>query len=1609
MAAREEIAEEGILQESRLSSIADAPPLPREAVTSRPAAAIRWKAWTPRLLVGAIVLAALALRLFNVNWDDTHHVHPDERWIMMVATDLRWPSNWLDALRQPHNTQINPVFDFQESRAKGTNVTRHFAYGHLPLYLLMAVASLLQSLGSLAKAIGLPADWVRFLAQAPSYDGYPLVGRIISAILDTGTVFLVYLLGKRTYGRAAGILAAAFSAFTVTQIQLSHFYAFDPVATFFIILSVYGGVRMVQEGRARDALLTGMAAGLGISSKFSALPILAPFIVGAAYWGLKGRRSGLEGQNGSDSAAASALAYPPLARALQLFLIAAMAAFLAFAITSPFAILDWKAFRQSVIEEQGAMVRGIADFPFTRQYRGTAPFLYNIEQQVRWGMGWPLGIVAFIGFAWAVVRALLRKARVEEWIILAWVVPYFGLTGLFMVKFMRYMLPVVPLFSLFGAGMLVLAWEWARTRRLPATETAPESLPEEPLAEPPAAAVRLLPVLDVGRFKPAIARAVPIVAGVTLVGSILWALAFVAIYTRSHTWIQASRWIYQNVPDGSTLVWELWDDPLPLSLPEPRANSGERGYKVVSWGAVEEDTAQKFQIMKDTMRQADYLTFSSKRIYGAVDNLPRRYPMAVKYYELLFAGKLGYELAAEITSYPTLGPFVFPDRDADESFTLYDHPRVLIFRKVRDLSDEEWQQLLGNLWQKAVPGDTGPASILERIPLPGLSSPNARREPAPSPASRLQGSKTLLLDRPVDTLPVVNDFRWNPLASTTIGAVVFWWLAVFLIGLIAWPLTYIVFGNLRDRGYVFARGLGILIIAYINWLLASLRLMRNALPTLLLAALLVAVCSGVLLRRHWPEMRAFLRAQRGLLLVSEAVFSGAFLFFVLIRLGNPDLWQPWNGGEKFMEFAFLNAILRSPYFPPYDPYFAGGYINYYYYGQYVVATLIKLTGITPSVAFNLAIPTLFALTFAGAFSIVYNLAPAQPRAAAQKPDQDAEGGTTAIARQRPFWLQGVGLGLVGGAFVVLLGNLDAFGQVLRGLGSIGGSQFRSQIPLLQPIVRAVPGFAKMLGSGHLPDYDFWAPSRVIPYTINEFPYWSFLFADLHPHMIGIPFTILFIGLTLNLVLGYGTRVAGEGRLEGAIGLLVLPLALGALATINTWDLPTYLGLAVLAFLVREYRGRGTLRIVPVVNFVVGLGVLTYLLYYPFFRYYVAIGSSGIGLVKTRDEVGRWLNMWGFFFFLAAGFVLVELRRPGARLAVLRWLRLLVQRWETMPRLLSRHRLLVRQVSSAYVLGRWALGGVLILVAVALILKYTIVALLLLPLAGAAILLLRRDATAENLFTTMLIFTALLVAAGVQIVFLRDFLQGGEYYRMNTLFKFFIQVWVLLGIGTAAALPRIFAGINRWRRAWRGGWVGVFGALLVASLAFPILGTPARLDDRFPGPRPVTGTLDGMAFMTVGTYNWPDGNTPIHLRYDYDAIQWLLQNVKGSPVVAEVAASWYNVNGKDMGVDYYRAGGLRVSSMTGFPTFIGQHQGEQRYDFQTGQRENLAREFFQAPDEGRTWQLINELRVGYIYVGQLERLVFVPETLSKFDRMVQAGQLRVAYRNDGVTIYAVVKQ
>jgi len=326
------------------------------------------------------------------------------------------------------------------------------------------------------------------------------------------------------------------------------------------------------------------------------------------------------------------------------------------------------------------------------------------------------------------------------------------------------------------------------------------------------------------------------------------------------------------------------------------------------------------------------------------------------------------------------------------------------------------------------------------------------------------------------------------------------------------------------------------------------------------------------------------------------------------------------------------------------------------------------------------------------------------------------------------------------------------------------------------------------------------------------------------------------------------------------------------------------------------------------------------------------------------------------------------------------------------------------------------GVAILLSAIAAFLGYWVIALLLLLLVFTAFFLFRRTTSAEAQFRALLLFTGVLILIGVEVFYLKDFLCGcgeglfdrthGDWYRMNTLFKFYTQVWVILGVAIAASLPALFEWVDQWRKGWRIAWYGVLGVLVALGLFFPILGTADRVDDRFPGERPARNTLDGMAFMSVGQYSWPTGANIIDLHYDYDAIRWLQENVTGTPVLAEAPASWYDVNGQNSGYDYYRAGGLRVSSLTGLPTLLGQHQSEQRFGYQVGPREQVGREFWQTTDIARLRQIIDELHVDYVYVGQLERTLFTPEQLAKFDALVDLGEAEIVYENDGVTIYRI---
>ena len=532
-----------------------------------------------------LLILAVALRFYGPNWgldwDGGIGAHPDERYVVGVAESLRWPG------------RLSP-FD----------VAPGFAYGHLPLYLLALAWSLLHDVDPL------------------------LVGQALAALFDLGTVALTFALGRRVYGKAVGLLAAAFVAVMVLHVQQAHFYTADVPLTFFVLGALLFAARLAEGGHPLDACLAGAWAGLALGTKFSAallvLPLSAACVVVPG--GSKARwKCGLESGG---------------------------AMLVAFALTNPFALLEFPIFWRNVAE-QAAIARGVLDVPYTRQFHATWPYLYSVVQQLRWGMGWPLGLAAFGGLAYASWRAVREPPSRAEWVLLAWGVPYFAFVGALYAKFPRYLLPLTPLLALYAARMLTTLRHRA-------------------------------------------CRLALFIIYSSLIYSLLLCLAFVSLYHSPHPWLAASNWFYENVPQGAVVAVEEWDHPLPLDA---------AGYEVRELPIFDEDTPEKWAKMMETLAGADYVVIASRRGYATLARWPERYPLTVRYYQLLFEGGLGFEPAACFGRYPRLGPLALMDDPAaglgfslpelcqpeapfvlrlgrlDESFVVYDHPQVVILRR----------------------------------------------------------------------------------------------------------------------------------------------------------------------------------------------------------------------------------------------------------------------------------------------------------------------------------------------------------------------------------------------------------------------------------------------------------------------------------------------------------------------------------------------------------------------------------------------------------------------------------------------------------------------------------------------------------------------------------------------------------------------------------------------------------------------------------------------------------------------------------------------------------------------------------------------------------------
>ncbi|MEA1966089.1 MAG: DUF2298 domain-containing protein, partial [Euryarchaeota archaeon] len=587
-----------------------------------------------------------------------------------------------------------------------------------------------------------------------------------------------------------------------------------------------------------------------------------------------------------------------------------------------------------------------------------------------------------------------------------------------------------------------------------------------------------------------------------------------------------------------------------------------------------------------------------------------------------------------------------------------------------------------------------------------------------------------------------------------------------------------------------------------------------------------------------------IHVRRDVIIRNEIVFFVAFIVFLAIRVYGPEII---DFGEKFMDFAFLNAVMRSSHFPPHDPWFAGGLLDFYYYfGYLTVAVPSKISGIATGVTYNLGLVTFAALAANAAFGIGYDLT------------------------------KKIGYGVWTMIFVVFIANAHIVFDIAARLWNL-------QIARHEHI------------------FGLWESTRIIPDTINEFPYFSFTFGDLHPHVISIPFQLLLLVLMLNIHRSdeSGMRIYGKGAVHILAGTLLSALALGMLFPVNAWDYPTYLIIFASIVLVQQYHAASPMNApVPIAT----VAILSILLFMPFYLDFQGAGASGIGIAYQHTLLPDFIAIFALFLFLIFSFLFLH-----------------------------------SDLDRRYVVA------LIPVAALSLIFFQTLI--ITIPLTLLCTYLLFHEYKKSDRFVMVLVLAGSLLAIFCEIFYLDDHF-GAPNERMNTVFKLYLQIWILWGIAAGYCMYRSISSLKYASRRSKTIWI-VFFCILLASSGICSLTITAERISLDHNPR----SLDGTAYLNLSD------------KGEYLAISWIRGEIAGTPVILEAPG------GNSYSTD------SRVSAFTGLPTLIGWRWHEimwgRGWD-EIGPRVKDADTIYSTHDVPLAIDLLNKYNVSYIYIGGAER-------------------------------------
>ena len=822
-----------------------------------------------------------------------------------------------------------------------------------------------------------------------------------------------------------------------------------------------------------------------------------------------------------------------------------------------------------------------------------------------------------------------------------------------------------------------------------------------------------------------------------------------------------------------------------------------------------------------------------------------------------------------------------------------------------------------------------------------------------------------------------------------------WYLLISFLGWVTFPLAHQIFSALSDRGYTLSRAFGLLVWGYVFWLFASLGIAQNDIGGLLLGLVILGGLSAWIFVNRASEVINWISENRNLILTTELLFLIAFALMAFFRSANPEI----VGTEKPMELMFINGIMNSPTFPPRDLWLSGYSISYYHFGYVMASMLALFTGVPATIAFNLMLALIFGLSAVVAYGILYNLLTHTQHQIKNSQAPKTHKSWTLSALFAPL-------------FLLIISNVEGFLEVLHRKGffwrfNADGTatsafwtwldmQELSQAPA-QPLQWVPERFWWWWRASRvIQDYDLNGTFRE---TIDEFPFFSYLLGDLHPHVLAMPFTLLAIAVALNLFFG-GWRgnidlFVGQLRISKT-GFFVIALVLGGLAFLNTWDILIAAALIVFSYALARVRGAGWSweRVEDILLLGIPVGITAFVMYLPF---YIGFDSQAGGITPNFMYPTRgahlWV-MWGTLFVPLFAFLLYLWRSD------------VPARWRT--GIFGTLGILLTLLAAMFVIGFLALRlkpdlinpilqaqglDVSEFIAGSMMRRLTYIGSLLTLVAlmiPAFSFLAKAEEDGETTDTSMvrhplsMRFVLLLIALGSLLILGPDFLylRDNFGYRINSVFKFYYQAWILLSLASAFGIVILLRGLDATShgvssfQAQRSRANIVFSIVpvivLIVGLTYPALSIFNKTNNFNP---PFGFTLDD--FDRVQREN-PD---------EAAAIQWLQSAPDG--VVAEAVGNAYS--------NY-----ARISIYTGLPTVLGwgNHEGQWRDQSLQGSRQQDIETLYSTSDWATAQDIINRYNIRYVYVGDLERSSYrvIEDKFNSF--------LKPAFQQGNVTVYEV---